>query len=179
MKPETPILLAALLLAGAAAFAEEPMHHHHASEAAQPSADERQLVNYPPEVKAHALTNMRGHLQTLSAIMDALSKARYSEAADLADTRLGMNSEGAAGCRVDEPHNMSTMASQAEHMDHMMAQYMPEDMRKLGQTMHRSANDFATVARSAAKSGDGSAPLAALGKVMENCAACHARYRLN
>ncbi len=177
MKNTIYFLLPALLFASSLVPAEEPRNGGTA--AIKSGSVERELVNYPPEVKAHMLANMRGHLQTLAQIMDALSKGKYDEAADLADARLGMGSEAAVGCRPGDMHNMQPMKVENSHLDHQMSLLMPEGMRKLGQNMHRSANDFAAVARDAAKSGNGSAAMAALGKVMENCAACHAAYRVN
>lgn len=177
MKDFKLVLIAALVAIGTSARAEDLANP--ASNAAATAGDPRQMVNYPPELKAHTLANMRGHLKTLAQITDALSQGKYEEAADLADARLGMGSDGAAGCRTDDPHGMAGMMSHSAHLDHMMSQMMPAHMRELGQNMHRSANDFASVARGAAKSGNGAAALAALGKVMEQCAACHASYRLN
>ncbi len=177
MKNSIYFLLPALLLASSIASAEESQNGQAAAARAVPA--ERELVNYPPEVKVHMLDNMRGHLQTLAQITGALSKGQYNEAAELADARLGMGSETAAGCRPGDMHNMLPMQAESSHLDHQMSLLMPEGMRKLGQAMHRSANEFATIARDAAKSGNPAAPLAALGRIEENCAACHAHYRLN
>jgi len=177
MKGMKLLLMAAMAIIGTNATAEESTKGD--GNVAAADSDQRQLVNYPPELKAHTLANMRGHITALAQITDALSKGKFEEAADLADGRLGMASEAAAGCRNEDPHGMAAMMSRSAHLDHMMSQLMPEDMRKLGQNMHRSANEFASVAREAGKSGNGAAALAALGRVMEQCAACHARYRLN
>lgn len=146
-----------------------------------PTREARQLVKYPPEVKAHTLANMRGHLEAVGAIMDAMARGKYGEAADIADARLGMNSPGAAACR---PHAAKgamagTTMSGGGHLDHMMSRFMPRHMRELGQNMHRSANAFSAAARKAAKSGNAAPAMAALATVLRNCAACHARYRLN
>jgi hypothetical protein len=166
------------LLASAGTQAAPPILG--ASSPMPPAGGARQLVKYPPDVKAHTLANMRGHLEAVGAIMDAMATGKYDQAADIADARLGMNSPGAAGCRPHAAAGMAgMMASDGAHMDHMMSRFMPPGMRELGQNMHRSANTFAAAAREAAKSGNAAPAMAALSTVLHNCAACHARYRLN
>jgi hypothetical protein len=139
--------------------------------------DSRQLVNYPPDVKAHALANMRGHLKALADIMDAVATAHYAEAADIADNRLGMNSSAAAGC---QPKDMKMMQmSNTSHLDHQMQQLMPEEMRVLGQNMHRAANEFAVKARDADKNFQNITEAnMALAKIARQCVACHASFRM-
>ena len=143
--------------------------------------DSRQLLNYPPDVRVHALANMRRHLQALAEIMDAFANAKYIEAAEIADTRLGMDSSGAAGCRPDTlKMDMKTMPmSEFDHLNHQMALLMPEKMRELGQNMHRSANEFAVKARDAGKdSKNVTAAAVALAKIAQQCAVCHESYRM-
>jgi hypothetical protein len=124
---------------------------------------------------------MRSHLQALAEVMDAFANAKYIEAADIADNRLGMNSQGAAGCRPDSMKmgmNMSSM-TEADHLNHQMALLMPDKMRELGQHMHNSANEFATRARDAAKDNKNIKEAAvALAKITQNCVACHEVYRM-
>lgn len=158
------------------ALAEEGMTNH-AQSLSVINDDTRQLVNYPPEVRAHALANMRGHLKALADIMDAVANARYAEAADIADNRLGMNSAGAAGC---QPKDMKmTQMSKTSHLDHQMQQLMPEEMRVLGQNMHRAANEFSVKARDADKNilYITEANLA-LAKIARQCVACHENFRM-
>ena len=143
--------------------------------------DNRQLLNYPPDVRAHALANMRAHLQTLADIMEAFANAKYAEAADIADTRLGMASPGATGCRPEEMKmdmKMSRMTEE-DHLNHQMGLLMPEGMRVLGQNMHKSANEFAAKAREAGKNSNSvSAAAIALAKIPLQCVACHDSYRM-
>ncbi len=137
--------------------------------------DSRQWVNYPPEVRAHTLANMRGHLRALAEIMDAFASAKYAEAADIADRRLGMSSPGAAGCRMEEINKMS----ESDHLDHQMQLLMPEKMRELGQNMHKAANEFAVKARDADKnSKDTTAAAISLARIVQQCVACHENYRM-
>jgi hypothetical protein len=143
--------------------------------------DSRQLLNYPPDVRAYALANMRGHLQALAEIMEAFANAKYAEAAEIADRRLGMDSPGAASCRMDGMKmDMKMMAmSESAHLDHQMSLLMPEKMRELGQNMHRSANEFAAKARDADKDHKNVAAAAVLlARITKQCVACHESYRM-
>jgi hypothetical protein len=142
--------LAALALAGCAA----PSHVH---EAAAPDA--RAAVRFPASLRAHTLANMRDHLATLAQIQDALARADYARAAQLAERRLGLSSLEAHGA-------------------HEVARYMPQGMQDIGTAMHKAASRFAIEAASAGATGELRAPLAALAEVTAQCAACHAAYRL-
>jgi len=163
------------------AHAEEMMNH--AQHMAATTSDSRELLNYPPDVRIHALANMRRHLQTLSEIMDAFANGKYAEAADIADSRLGMDSSGAAGCRPDTMKMKMSMKmtpmTEADHLNHEMALLMPEKMRELGQNMHKSANDFAAKAREAEKDSKQikNAEIA-LAKIPQHCVACHEVFRM-
>jgi len=163
------------MISGLPAHAEELTDHtQHMSVI---SNDSRQLLNYPPDVRAHALANMRGHLQALAEIMDAFANAKYAEAAEIADKRLGMDSPGATGCRMDGMKMMPM--SETTHLDHQMSLLMPEKMRELGQNMHRAANEFADKARDADKdSKNVTAAAVALAKIAQQCVACHESYRM-
>jgi len=143
------------------------------------SSDSRQLVNYSPEVRAHALANMRGHLQALAEIMDAFANTKYTEAAEIAEKRLGMDSPGAAGCRMDGMDMKIMPMSEPTHLDHQMSLLMPEKMRELGQNMHTAANEFAVKARDADKNSKNvTAAAVTLAKIAQQCVACHESYRM-
>jgi hypothetical protein len=143
------------------------------------SNDSRLPLNYPPDVKAHALANMRRHLAALAEVMDAFANAKYAEAAEIADRRLGTDSEGAAACRPDSMKMVPMSMSASDHLNHQMALLMPEGMRALGQNMHRSANEFAVKARDADKdSKNVSAAAVALANIARQCVACHESYRM-
>ena len=165
------------LVIGMAANAEDSMAPTGADVEMVPV--ERQLVIYPDKLKVHVLENMRGHLKAIADIMDALSNGKYDLAANIADARLGMNSTGAAGCRMKDANGAMGMMNEASKLDHKMSMLMPDAMKQLGQNMHKSANEFATIARDVAKSGNDAAAVAALGNVVKQCVACHAAYRLN
>jgi hypothetical protein len=123
--------------------------------AALAAEDTRQLVPMPEMMQTHMLANMRDHLSTLHEIMAALSADDLDAAADIAERRLGMSSM--------EAHGASRMAPM-----------MPEGMRAIGTTMHRSASRFALKAQE----GDVLAAYKALLPVTSACVACHTGYRI-
>lgn len=123
-------------------------------------ADNRMLVKFPEPLRSHTLANMRDHLAALGEMQDALSKGEYDRAADVAEQRLGMSS-------------LKT------HGAHEVAKFMPQGMQDAGTAMHRSASQFATVAKDASVTGDLRPALAAMAKVNQTCVACHAGYRLH
>lgn len=151
-------LLAAGFAFGAAAHAQQPdpaMHNHMAGM----TADTRELVVFPPPMRAHTLANMRDHLLTLSEIQAALAVGHYEKASELAEQRLGMSSLKLHGA-------------------HELSEFMPKGMQDLGTAMHRSASEFALKAQAASATGDLQPALGALSRVTQSCVACHAAYRL-
>jgi cytochrome c556 len=123
-----------------------------ASNAAQ---DTRQLVELPPMMQQHMLTNMRDHLATLDTLLHHLASGELDQAADIAENRLGMSSLKAHG---------------AAHM----APFMPAGMRADGTAMHHAASRFARIAQE----GDRGAAYQALGEITGACVACHQAYRI-
>jgi hypothetical protein len=136
--------------------------------------DTRKLLNFPPPMRDHMLSNMRGHLQALNEILAALSAGDGAKAGRIAETRLGVESPGAAACVP----NSGTTDGATHDMAAMMAKFMPEEMRALGLTMHESASEFAREAAKTQAGGDLKPALASLARVTQSCAACHAEYRL-
>lgn len=134
-------------------------------------ADSRQVVDLPTAMRKHMLSNMRSHLAAVSDIVAALSAGDGTKAAAIAETRLGLESPGAAACNPSHGTEMSAMAA-------AMAEHMPDEMRKLGFTMHEAASAFAKEAAKTQQSNDMKPVLAALAQVTQSCAACHSAYRL-
>ena len=122
--------------------------------------DNRQHVNMPEHMREHMLGNMRDHLLALQTITRQLAEGRYDEAADVAESRLGMTSLESHG---------------AAHM----AKFMPEEMSNTGTAMHRAASRFAVAARDAAVDGGLEKAFGALSEVMQQCVACHSAYRVH
>lgn len=140
------------ILAGCAAPSGD--HAAHA-----PAADPRVMVQFPEMLRAHTLANMRDHLLALAEIQDHLAHGGYDKASDIAEQRLGMSSLGLHGA-------------------HDVAKFMPQGMQAAGTAMHRSASQFAIVAKDASVTGDLKGSLAALARVSQTCVACHAAYRI-
>jgi hypothetical protein len=166
--PTSAATLAVLIAASAFAQHDPSMHQHdgmmkpEANE--QPhqtmlSTDGRVIVHFPQELRDHTLANMRDHLLALQQIQEALAVQDFDNAGEIAERRLGMSAMGLHGA-------------------HEVAPYMPQGMREVGSAMHRSASQFAHAAEEASATGDMKPVNAALSKVMANCVACHAGYRV-
>jgi hypothetical protein len=136
------------------------------------AAGGRQLLDFPPQLREHMLGNMRGHLEAVGEILEALAAGDGAKAAMIAETRLGLHSPGAAACNPTQGANTTAMAA-------MMAEHMPDSMRELGFSMHEAASRFAHEAAKAQQSNDLKPVMASLAEVTQRCAACHAAYRLN
>ena len=108
------------------------MHQQHMAAIA---ADSRQLVNFPLEMQAFNLMNMREHLSSLSEILVALSSAQYGKAALIAESKLGLDSPSAEGCKIDGNTAVPQMSTPPS-MDHQMSLLMPEGMRNIGLAEH-------------------------------------------
>jgi len=155
-----------VILAGCAAPSGDPAAHVHQPSqttvdhaAHAPAADARVMVQFPEMLRTHTLANMRDHLLALAEIQDQLARGAYDKASDIAEQRLGMSSLGLHGA-------------------HDVAKFMPQGMQAAGTAMHRSASQFAIVAKDASVTGDLKGSLAALARVSQTCVACHAAYRI-
>ncbi|HXZ53753.1 MAG TPA: hypothetical protein VEH51_17320 [Burkholderiales bacterium] len=153
----------ALALNAAAAPTDEqhavPKGMDHEAMQAAMAPDTRQLVEFPPTLRAKELANMRDHLLTLSRIQEYLAKREFDKAGKLAEERLGMSSFGLHGA-------------------HEVAPYMPKGMQEAGTAMHHAASRFAVATQEAAVDNDVGHALGALNEVTQACVACHAAYRL-
>ena len=117
--------------------------------------DTRQLVQLPEMMQHHMLSNMRNHLMAINEILLNMANDEFDEAAEIAESRLGMSSLRAHG---------------ASHM----AKFMPEGMRNSGDAMHRAASRFALKA----EEGEALPAYKALSEVTSACVACHTTYRI-
>lgn len=184
MMTKRSLLAAAVFLCASAtaAGAQQSDMAHHAAHGAMSPSDQREMLNFPPEMQVNFLANMRDHMQTLNEVLQAMAGSDYAGAARIASERLGLDSPSAAGCKPsDKPAAAPAAQSKpaaSMSMDEMMALYMPEAMRAVGLSMHTSASEFAAVAAQAATTRDQGAVVTALSRVTENCVACHSAYRL-
>ena len=126
-----------------------------ASNTSMAKEDSRQLVELPEMMQQHMLSNMRDHLMTINEILKNMANGQLDQAADLAESRLGMSSL--------ELHGASHMAG-----------FMPEGMRQAGTNMHRAASRFAL----RAQEGDASIAYKALTEITSACVSCHSGYRI-
>jgi cytochrome c553 len=133
----TPILL---LLASNISIADE---------------DSRQLVEIPEMMQQHMMSNMRDHLVAVNEILIMLAKGHLDQAAEIAESRLGMSSLESHG---------------ASHM----SRFMPEGMRQAGTSMHRAASRFALKAQE----GEVLPSYSALSEITSACVTCHSGYRI-
>ena len=121
--------------------------------------DARQLVEFPPMMRQHLLSNMLGHLVAITEIQQALSSGNFDQAAEIAEKQIGMS---------------SLISHGASHM----APYMPKAMQALGMQMHRAASQFAIIAEETAIDGDIKRAIGGLAKITQQCVACHAAFRV-
>lgn len=117
--------------------------------------DSRQLVELPEMMQQHMMSNMRDHLLTINEILINLASGQLDQAAEVAESRLGMSSLDSHG---------------ASHM----AKFMPKGMRQAGTSMHRAASRFAQKAQE----GDVLPAYKSLSEVTSACVACHSGYRI-
>lgn len=141
-------------------------------------ADLRMQLSFPPALQAHFLGNMREHIQTVDAILQALAKGDFDQASRVAKENLGLDSPPAAGCKPSDAPSAGGAAKPSDSMDAMMQLYMPESMRQVGLAMHTAASEFARVALEAKQHHDTTRAIAALAAVTQNCVACHSAYRV-
>ncbi len=117
--------------------------------------DARRLVELPAMMQQHMMSNMRDHLAAINEILINMSNGEFDQAADVAESRLGMSSL--------ESHGASHMAG-----------FMPEGMRRAGTDMHRAASRFALKAQE----GAALPAYSALAEITSTCVACHSGYRI-
>ena len=122
--------------------------------------DGRVTVELPEMMREHMLSNMRDHLLALEEITRFLAAQQYDEAADIAESRLGMSSLELHG---------------ASHL----GKFMPKEMGAIGTNMHRAASRFALAAKDAEIEGGLNKAFAALSEVMQQCVACHSAYKVH
>ena len=110
--------------------------------------DSRQLVELPEMMQQHMMSN-------INEILINMSNDKLDQAAEIAESRLGMSSLKSHG---------------ASHM----AKFMPEGMRQAGTSMHRAASRFALKAQE----GEVLPAYNALSEVTSACVTCHSGYRI-
>ncbi len=171
MKATTIIASAGILVLGAVGVAAQQQDHM------SMAPDTRRPLDFPDHMRRHLLMNMRSHFEALGDIVSALGAGDGPKAGQIAKERLGLESPAAAACQKPGA-KADSESSHMSHMAAMMGEFMPEQMRAMGFAMHEAASDFAVEAAKMPPGGDPKPALIALAKVTQNCAACHAAYRL-
>ena len=126
-----------------------------ASNTSTANDDSRQFVKLPEMMQQHMMSNMRDHLVSINEILINMANGQLDQAAEVAESRLGMSSLKSHG---------------ASHM----ARFMPEGMQQAGTSMHRAASRFALKAQEGAVL----PAYNAFSKVTSACVACHSSYRI-
>ena len=70
---------------------------------ASAAEDDRTPVDFPPPMQAHMLANMRDHLAALAEANTLAAAARWDDAAEVIEQRIGMSSLEAHGASHRAP----------------------------------------------------------------------------
>ena len=120
--------------------------------------DMRQLVKMSPGARAELRAEMLDFQTAISSIIAALGEGKFADAAETAETQIGIS---AMGRHRSAPPNARP------------GMFMPAEMHAIARGMHAAGSDFAKVARA----GDTAKALAALTAVTGACVSCHRSYR--
>jgi cytochrome c556 len=162
--------------------------------------DDRQLIKVDPQIKDRFLAEMRADLGHLNDLMTAIADGNMEETARIAERKMGL-----AHKRIEKMEQMGASDEQisqfiakvrqmAENPDidlskqlhgrgkgRGIGQFMPEELRAMGQEMHKSAYNIADIARSVKNppEADGYKKLfSALSDLTALCRSCHDTYRV-
>lgn len=143
------LLVCLLLMAGFVQAADLEKKHtmHHEHMV----ADDRTSLNLSPVMKQHQLKNMRAHLAAVQDIIIQLSSGNFEQASNTAHEKLGLTKE----------------------MEAMCSSFGSDTFKELGLGFHKSTDELGTII----EKGNTEDSLAALGKTMSYCVACHAQFK--
>ena len=113
--------------------------------------DKRTSLNLSPAMKQHQLKNMRAHLAAVQDIVIQLGAGNFAQASNTAHEKLGLTKE----------------------MEAMCSSFGSDTFKELGLSFHKSADELGTII----EKGNTEDSLAALGKTMSYCVACHAQFK--
>ncbi len=113
--------------------------------------DKRTSLNLSPAMKQHQLKNMRAHLAAVQDIVIQLGAGNLAKASNTAHQKLGLTKE----------------------MESMCNSFESDTFKELGIGFHKSADELGTII----EKGNMEDSLAALGKTMSYCVACHAQFK--
>jgi len=136
------------------------------------TADTRQVVEMPPEVKSMFLKNMRGHMESLDLIIAALAENDLTEAAAVAEAGMGAGHGKKRQC--EDEYAGKHKHEDSSHKGQGFGKFMPKEMKMMGMQLHIAANEFADVARE----GDIGEAYKSLRNISASCVACHQSFQV-
>lgn len=130
---------------------------------AQPAGDQRQKIDFPPDVLTYFRANMHNRVEELDKIIAAAAAGNMKDVAAI--TRNGLAKRGNHAPGAPRP-----------------GQYVPAEFRALDQGMHDVADALALAASTAQEppsAKDFQAVLGGLSAIMATCNTCHKAYRIH
>jgi hypothetical protein len=135
-----------------------------ASAADEPGTpDQRIAVKMPARLVAQFKGSMRGYLATLRKVQAQMGAGDYAAASATAEDTLGTTAHARLLALRPLPEVLN---------------YVPSDMRAIGDTLHTAASQFALVSKQTVAHGDSRKAWAAMSQILDSCVACHAAYRI-
>ena len=129
--------------------------HEMGQEMGASTPDERAELKLPPQMKLKQKMMMIQHLDTVGEILEALARNRLEDAAAIATDRLGWSPQEEEKCK-----KVSRLSNEPDFLE-------------LGMAVHSSADELAEFALA----GKRDLALGAMAELLNNCNACHKRFR--
>ncbi len=148
-------LLSVFCLTTVAFTVDHSQMHEMMMKSGGPKADERTELKLPEPMKIMQKSQMRQHMATLSEITAALALNDLNKAATITRSNLGWTEDEERQCSM-----VSDVTGEP-------------DFLKYGRAMHMKAEELSE----AAKAGNRDRALLALSELINNCNACHYRFR--
>lgn len=132
------------------------------------TADNRQVVDMPPQMQTMFLKGMRVHMESLNLIIAALADNDLAEAASIAETSMGAGQGQKRQCDDEQAKKHQ------KHQAKGFGQFMPKEMKMMGMQLHIAADEFADVARE----GNMGEAYKSLRNISSACVACHQSFQV-
>ena len=162
--------------------------------------DDRQFVQVSPDIKDKFLTQMREDLTHLNDILSAITDGDLAEVVRIAERRMGLANKriermvqnGASDKEISlfiarirkmvetEGVNLPNRLH-GKRRGKGLGQFMPEELRAMGQEMHKTAYHLADVARDAnnpPNAEDYKKLFSAINDITTQCKGCHDAFRV-
>ena len=165
------------------------------------SEDVRQLVQLAPDIRDRFLAEMRQDLVHLDDVLSAITEGDMEEVARIAERRMGlghkriarMEQQGATDEEISlliarirkmvesEDADLPNALHGAGQGGRGIGRFMPEELRAMGQEMHKAAYQLADAARAAKKpplAEDYKKLISAVNDITTLCRGCHDTFRV-